>query len=99
MFYNCYSLSSLDLSSFIGSNAKHFDSIFYNLISLEYINLENFYIDKCNYIHNYQKLFYNVPDNIVVCMNDDNYHREINYIVNGLSYKKCLIRDCSENWK
>ena len=99
MFYNCYSLSSLDLSSFIADKVNHFECIFYNLVSLEYINLENFYTDKKIKSHDYQKLFYNVPDNIVVCMNDENYFRDVNYIVNGLSYKKCLIRDCSENWK
>ena len=99
MFYNCYSLSSLDLSSFIGDKVNHFECIFYNLVSLEYINIEKLYTDKKIKSHDYQKLFYNVPDNIVVCMNDENYFREINYIVNGMSYKACLIRDCSENWK
>ena len=99
MFYNCSSLSSLNISRFIGSNVKHFDSIFYNLICLEYINLENLYIDKQNYIHNSEKLFFKVPDNLVVCMKNENYFRDINYIVNGLNLKKCLVRDCSENWK
>ena len=99
MFYNCYSLSSLDLSTFIGNKVNHFECIFYNLVSLEYINIEKLYTDKKIKSHDYQKLFYNVPDNIVVCMNDENYFRETNYIVDGMSYKTCLIRDCSENWK
>ena len=99
MFYNCSSLNVLNLSSFDGSKVTHFDSIFYNLTSIEYINLHNFRINKYNYKHDYEKLFYGAADNLVVCMNDESYNFPNNYIVNGLKYKKCLIRDCSNNWK
>jgi len=100
MFYNCKSLSSLNLSTFDVSKITHYESIFYNLINLEYINLKNFKLIKTSSIrHDYSKLFKGVPNNLVVCMKEDYYNAPTNYIVNGLNYISCLIIDCSNNWK
>ena len=43
MFFGCSSLTSLDLSSFGGTNAQHMDNMFNGCSSLVHINLENFY--------------------------------------------------------
>ncbi len=42
MFYNCSSLTSLDLSNFNTLNVNNMNSMFYNCSSLSSLNLINF---------------------------------------------------------
>ena len=56
MFYNCYSLTSLNLSNFIISNVKQLNEMFYNCTSLNSLDLSNF--DTSN-VTNITNFFYN----------------------------------------
>ena len=47
LFYNCTSLSSIDLSNFDTSLVTRMEGLFYNLTSLTSIDLSNF-----NYLRN-----------------------------------------------
>ena len=92
MFYDCISLTSLDLSNFRTSSVTNMDYMFYNCSKLEYINMNSFTQNNqltCNDIFAY------VPDNIVVCINQNNNLR----IFSKLSKKKCYNMDCTSNWK
>ena len=91
MFYNCYSLSSLNLSNFNTSLVTDKDYMFYNCSNLEYINLINF---TENSLTDYNNMFDLVPDNIVVCINENS-----NKILPQIKNKKCYTIDCSDNWK
>ena len=42
MFYECYSLKSIDLSSFNTSNVNNMNGMFWNCFSLESIDLSSF---------------------------------------------------------
>jgi len=68
MFYNCSSLTSLDLSNFDISKVSSINYLFYNSIKLEHINLINF--DELNLIF-YDNLFYNIPENLVICIKEN----------------------------
>ena len=69
MFKGCSSLTSLDLSNFNTAKVESMWGMFDGCINLEYINLQNF-IDAPT--TNYDDMFYNVPENIVICINETN---------------------------
>ena len=66
-------------------------SMFSGCSSLEYINLYNF--REMNSVDAIQ-FFQNIPDNVVVCINENN-----NRIINELKTKSLYTIDCSSNWK
>ena len=97
MFNGCSSLTSLDLSGFDTSLVTWIDHLFNGCINLEYINLKNFkeyqiYKDS-DY---YEKMFYGVPDNVVICINENNNQ---NIIFPQIKQKTCYTIDCSDDWK
>ena len=98
MFYNCSSLISLDLSKFNTSQVSCFQYMFFGCKNLEYINIKNLN-EKKLYTNNqncYEDIFYNIPENIVICINENNY---INKIKLQIQRKACYIIDCSNDWK
>jgi surface protein len=93
MFYHCYSLVSLDLSSFDTSKVTRTIDMFNSCQKLEYINLKNF--DE-NSLSKYDNTFYNVPNNIVICINEANIKNKLLPLIKS---KKCYNIDCSDNYK
>ena len=69
MFGHCSSLTSLDLSNFNTAKVQSMWSMFEGCVNLEYINLENFIDEQ---ITIYDTMFYNVPKNVVICINETN---------------------------
>ena len=71
MFYRCSSLTSLNLSNFNTSQVTDIYNMFDGCINLEYINMINFNEIKLNDdSSNYNNMFYNVPENVVVCIQE-----------------------------
>ena len=64
--------------------------MFYNYSNLEYINLINF-TEKSSL--NVNNMFDYFPDNIIVCLNENNYKIVAKININ------CYTRDFSDNWK
>ena len=94
MFYKCEKLTSLDLSNFDTSSVTWIESAFDGCTSLEYINMKNA-IENEKQLINCDNLFRDVPDNIVICLNElytPNFTRQI-------QEKKCYINDCSDDWE
>ena len=91
MFNGCSSLTSLNLSNFDTSKVIDMYNIFRECKNLEYINLKNF-IEKESL--SLSSLFQEVPDNIVVCLNENS-----NKILSELKNKGCYTIDCSDEWK
>ena len=97
MFKGCSSLTSLDLSNFNTSKIVNMEYMFHDCINLEYINFNN--LNNLNYLDNllnYQNIFVNVSENIVICVNDDITK---DYIISELKNNSCSIIDCSNDWK
>ena len=104
MFRNCISLTSLNLSYLSISEKALMDYMFYNCSSLKYINMKRFINDNDNDLSNnnnnynltnYYNMFYNIPENIVICISPENKK-----ILNELSKNvKCYTNDCSDSWK
>ena len=94
MFYGCKSLSSLDLSNFDTSKVQRLYKMFEGCKNLEYINLKNFNEKNLVSYHIYDVFKY-VPDNIVICINEDN----INKILSQIKTVKCYVIDCLYDWK
>ena len=67
IFYNLYNLKYLDLSNFNTSNVNEMQFLFYQCYSLIYLNLKNFKIDDTV---NYSNIFYDIPDNVKICIDD-----------------------------
>ena len=97
MFNDCSSLSSLNLSNFNTEKVMDMENMFNGCINLEYINLNNFneiYLGEFKF--NYQNMFYNAPDNIIICIKENITQTKIfPQIVN----KNCHVIDCTNNWK
>ena len=94
MFYNCSSLTSLDLSNFNTSLVESMYMMFYDCVNLEYINIYNF---KEKELVNTIDIFANVPNNIVICINESsNTGSIISALIGNI---KCHVIDCSNNWK
>ena len=94
MFEHCSSLTSLNLSNFKTFQVENMDSMFESCINLEYINLYNFGENKLE--DNDYMMFYNVPENVVICINQ-NFSEEI--IFPQIYSIKCYVIDCSNDWK
>ena len=93
MFRHCPNLFSLNLSNFNTQNCTDISYMFFGCSALEYINLINFTENKltaCN------DLFKNIPDNLVICINENNINNKILTELNKLNY---YIIDCSNDWK
>ena len=93
MFRGCSSLTSLDLSNFDFSMVTCVEYMFYGCSKLEYINIYNFNKNVINEYH-FTDMFFDVPNNIVICLNGSN-----EYIENKLSNKNCKNMACSKNWQ
>ena len=92
MFYDCSSLISLDLSNFDTSNVEAMDNMFDGCISLEYIDLRSYSESKL--IKDSSRfIFNNVPDNIVLCINND-----LNIIKDEINKIRCHSLACSNNY-
>ena len=91
MFSGCSQLSSLDLSNFDTSKVTTMISMFNGCSNLEYINLKNFIENNSLTVSN---IFDNVPDNIVLCLNENSVK-----ILGKIIDKNCYTLDCSNNWK
>ena len=87
MFYNCISLTSLDLSNFQTSKVNAMENMFYGCSKLEYINMKNF--DE-GVLNSYNDMFVNVPINVVICINPNN-----NKILSQFQGQDNYINDCS----
>jgi len=94
MFYNCYKLTSLNLSNFNTKNIDIMDSMFSGCKNLGYINFYNYSENSLNSIKN---IFFELPDNLNFCMDDSNEESKTQ-IINELSTLKCPIKDCSNEW-
>ena len=97
MFDGCSKLHSLDLSNFNTSLVINMSNMFYNCINLEYINLKNFIEYQLNEsLSDYENMFYNLPENVVICINENLTEEKILPQIKNLS---CHVIDCSNNWK
>ena len=90
MFKGCSSLTSLDLSNFDTSQVLNFNSMFEDCFNLEYINFNN---SDIFYFSHYNNLLLNVPNNIVICAQEDSL------IFSEINSDNCYIIDCSNDWK
>ena len=95
MFFGCSSLTSLNLTGFNTSEVSQMYNMFKNCVNLEYINMKYFEDNKLDNLHNYFYIFAQVPDNIVVCVNNNG----CNIIFSHLNKTKCYTITCSEDWK
>ena len=96
MFSDCSSLTSLDLSGFNTSLVREMGNLFSNCRNLEYINLENFNEQKMKELFFNRYIFYLVPENVVICINE-NITGTI--IFPQIKNKKCYVIDCTTEWK
>ena len=92
MFYNCTFLEKLNLSNIDTRNVSTVYYMFYNCKSLEYLNFIN---EKENSLYFSDDDFYNVPENIVYCINETN-SPSLSYV---LKNKKCSTKYCLNDWK
>jgi len=96
MFYNCKSLTFINLSNFDTSSVTWIESMFEGCFNLQYINLKNAKettSSECKY----NNAFKNTPENLVVCINETNAPKLTQLIRKKNS--TCYIIDCSNNWK
>ena len=93
MFNNCKNLKYVDISNFNASLVTMLFGLFYNCTNLEYINFGNFIEGKFS---SFQNNFYNIPDNIVYCINNE---EKMPSIMGELKNMTCSVNDCSSNWK
>ena len=89
MFNQCKSITSLDLSYFDTSLVTTMQWMFKECEKLEYINMKNFTETK---LENVKGIFADVPNNIIICTNENNYE-----IVSKLEEKECYYIYCKED--
>ena len=94
MFSGCSQLVSLDLSNFDTSKVSTMQNMFSGCSKLEYINLSNFIESNQLSVGNIFYVFNALPDNIVVCLNENS-----NLIYQEIIKKNCYTLDCSDNWQ
>ena len=92
MFSECSKLTSLNLYNFNTERVTNMTSMFSGCKNLEYINLQNFKENSSLSINS--SIFNKVPDNIVVCLNQNS-----NKILKEIKKINCYNLDCSDNWK
>ena len=88
MFDGCSKLSSLNLSNFDTSKVIDMSYMFSGCLQLTYLNLKNFIENNSLSVGND---FYNVPENIVICLNENS-----NKILKEIKNIKCYNKDCSD---
>ena len=90
MFTGCSQLTSLILSNFNTSKVKSMENMFSGC-PLEYIHLKNFIEnDSLDTLD----IFKSVPENVVVCLNENS-----NKVKQSLMNKLCPSFDCLDDWK
>ncbi len=96
MFYNCCylyecsSLTSLHLSSFVITSDTNINKIFAGCNNLEYINILNFIGEALN---KSESIFKKIPENVIICLkNNENFLKKI-------KNKKCALNNCSAQYK
>ena len=101
MFYNCTSITYLDISNLGKNNPKGSYSntgfilmrqIFQNCNNLRYLNWKNLKEYSYNYL--YLTVFKNTPQNLVICITDS-----ASDLKTIFSNRTCGVIDCSENWE
>ena len=92
MFYNCKSLTTIDLSNFDTSSTTDMRSLFYNCSNLEYINIKNFTDKKVQYMTD---MFTGIAKNAVICV-DENKAPSIYNLANNMP---CVTISCVEDWR
>ena len=97
MFEGCSLLTSLNLSHFDTSQVTDMEYMFSGCKNLEYINLKNFNDTKLNNGSSYyQGMFDLLPDNIIICVEENNLRSKI---LPQIRNKNCYTLDCSDDWK
>ena len=96
-FKNCTSLVSVNLSNLVTNKVRHMDFMFYKsmfdgCIKLEYINLKN--ISEKQEL-NYLNIFRGIPENIVICLTEENTPI-LTSLIRNLT---CSIIYCDDDWK
>ena len=100
MFFGCSSLVELNLSNFDTNNAGMMEYFFSDCVNLEYINIEKFSETNLHttpnqwYPNGWYNIFHNVPDDLVICLNENNIN-----ILNELNQSVCYHIDCEHNWR
>ena len=74
MFYNCYCLTSLNLSNFNTNNVNNMSYMFSGCSSLTDLNLSNF---NTNNVEKMNKMFYHIPKNCKIIQNDLKIDKEL----------------------
>ena len=92
LFQGCSSLTSLDLTDFDMSSVTQMGHMFYGCTKLQTINLNNFNGNKLMY---YTDIFYKVPDNVIVCIQDIPNNRKL---LDLLQNKPGFIKDNVYNY-
>ena len=96
MFSNCKSLTSLNLSNFENSKVIWIESIFEGCSNLQYINLKNL-IETKDPSYNYRNAFKGIPENIVICINEENAPKLTQLIKEKNA--NCYTIYCSDDWQ
>ena len=78
MFYNCSSLTSLNLSNFNTNNVNNMSYMFYNCSSLTSLNLSNFNTNNVKHMNN---MFFNCNTKCFIISNDSNLLKIINLLI------------------
>ena len=91
MFSGCNSLKSLDLSNFNTESVTDMKYMFHNCNNLHYLNLKNF---KQKENLDYTGIFDGIPNNIIVCINEEKAPSIYQLIIN---LENSYI-DCSDDW-
>ena len=92
MFCYCSSLTSLDLSNFDTSKVTSMYRMFYQCLNLEY----NIYKFKEIKLNKYDEIFIGVPENIVICIDENNIQEKILPQISNIT---CKTISCSDDWK
>ena len=92
IFLNCKSLTSLNLSNFDTSNLGQINALFKGCLNLEYINLQNFIEN--NNMEKISEVFDNIPENIVICLEQE----KTKSLVNLIKTKSCYVIYCGDDW-
>ena len=92
MFFNCKSLTSINLSNFDTSSVIWYHNMFKGCLNLEYINLKN--AKENNRIQLINDVFTDIPENIVICINETNAPRLTELIKN----ESCYTNYCGDDW-
>ena len=95
MFADCISLTTLNLHNFDITCVTNMEGFLKGCSNLEYIDLFNFKENNNLFVGD---MFDTIPNNVVVCINEDNIN---NNILTELDKKRCytIIEECNANWK